>query len=205
MSAEAAFSPAPLARLAPSVESAAGYADGYAAGWAAGTRAAARTAALEQMRAAEEEVTRIKRRAASCHAAVALLMTAAEAARARTAPVLDEARGTLAAAALVLAEAVLGMELADGATSARAALLRALAVRDDEEVVSIRMHPEDIALLRTGLSDGAGVMGIPDGVELAADPGLARGDAVAELADGYLDARLSTALARVRRVLEEGE
>jgi flagellar assembly protein FliH len=44
---------------------------------------------------------------------------------------------------------------------------------------------------------------VPDGVELVADPQLARGDAVAELADGYLDARLSTALARVRRVLEE--
>jgi flagellar assembly protein FliH len=203
MSAETVFSPVPLARSGASLESATGYADGYAAGWAAGTRAAARAAAVEQMRAAEEEVARIKRRAASCHAAVALLMTAAEAARARTAPVLDDARQTLAAAALELAETVLGMELADGETSARAALLRALAVRDDEEVVTIRMHPDDIAALRAGLSDGAGAIAVPDGVELVADPQLARGDAVAELADGYLDARLSTALARVRRVLEE--
>lgn len=201
MSAEA-FAPLPLR---PTVDSASGYADGYAAGWSAATRAASRQAADERQRAAEEEVVRIKRRAASCHAAVTLLMTAAEAARTRTAPVVEDARETLAGAAVELAERLLGMELADGQVSARAALARALAVREGEDVVAIRMHPDDVAVLRAGLAEGAGAsVAIPNGVELVADPHLARGDAVSELGEGYLDARLSAALARVRRVLEEG-
>lgn len=200
MSAEV-FSPSPFGRVASSTEHASGYANGYAAGWAAGSRAAARTAALEQMRAAEEEVARVKRRAASVHAAVALLMTAAEAARARAVPVVEDCRQTLATAAVELAEAMLGAELATGETSAVAAVQRALAVDDDVDVVRIRLHPDDVDLLLSGLTDGAAAMGIPDGVTLVADHTLARGDAVSELTEGYLDARLSTALDRARRAL----
>lgn len=200
MSAEA-FVPPPLVRAVPGVGRAAGYADGYAAGWAAGSRAAARAAAIEQMRVAEEEVTRIKRRAATVHSAVALLMTAAEAARARAVPVVDECREEMTRAALELAEAVLGSELTAGEASARAAVARALAVPDDVEVVRIRLHPEDVRLLQDGLSEGVAAIAVPDGVTLVPDPSLARGDAVSELPDGYLDARLSSALDRARRAL----
>ena len=45
--------------------------------------------------------------------------------------------------------------------------------------------------------------GIPDvvGLELVADPTLAPGDAIGRHPDGYLDARITTALSRARAAL----
>jgi flagellar assembly protein FliH len=100
------------------------------------------------------------------------------------------------AAALELATVVLGCELADGERSARAALARVL---DDPQVPgvhTVRLSQRDLDALRA-----AG--GVPDvaGLELVADPTLAPGDAVGRHPDGYLDARITTALARARAAL----
>jgi flagellar assembly protein FliH len=62
-------------------------------------------------------------------------------------------------------------------------------------VAAVRLHPADIAVLKAaGLPQGTGV-------ELVPDPSLARGDAMAEYPQGWLDARLGTALARARSAL----
>ncbi|MFS0702834.1 FliH/SctL family protein, partial [Cellulomonas sp. 179-A 4D5 NHS] len=102
----------------------------------------------------------------------------------------------LHAAALELAAAVLGTELADGERSARAALARVLGNPLVPGVHTVRLHPRDLAALQA-----AGGVPATSGVELVADPALAPGDAIGEHPDGYLDGRIDAALDRARAVL----
>jgi flagellar assembly protein FliH len=142
------------------------------------------------------------RRAAEHADSLAVLTAAARAAADRSAPVLASAESTLHAAAVQLAAAVLGRELADGPASARAALDRVL--RAGLEVHTVRLSPRDHEVLRVAMAPGAAVLAdLPalTGVELVADPALAPGDAVGEYPDGYLDARIVDALDRARAAL----
>ena len=86
--------------------------------------------------------------------------------------------------------------LADAAhNGAVAALARVRAA--DVEPVAVRLHPEDLRALGPDPE-------LPEGARLVADPSLSRGDAVADLPDGWLDARIGTALERARTALETG-
>ncbi|WP_413451438.1 FliH/SctL family protein [Georgenia phoenicis] len=191
----------PLTTVRPEAASvAAGYSSGYTAGWSAGTRAAAQEAEAQRRLAAEQLAARAQRAATAAQEALNTLARAAEAARHRAAPVLDEAESALTRAAVDLAETVLGTELRDGDASAHAALRRALSVRD-EGLVRIRLHPADLVHLTETLSALPAELRVPEGVELVADPELGPGDAVSELEEGYLDARIGAAVARVRDAL----
>ncbi|TFC87165.1 FliH/SctL family protein, partial [Cryobacterium sp. TMT3-29-2] len=134
--------------------------------------------------------------------AVALLAAAAAALHARTVPVVQDAEDTLVTTALELAEAILCHSLGDADASARAALGRALASGESigtgalgtVRPHSVRMNPDDLALIDLVTREDAGV-------DFTADSGLARGDAIAEFPDGFLDARIGTALARAKAAL----
>lgn len=163
---------------------------GHAAGYAAGLRVAereldARRAQLEAEAAvvAEESRRRVESALAALDAAAARL-------DARTAPVLASADATLTAAALELATAILHREPV--ATSAEA-LDRALALAGDETPRRVRLNPADVVAL------GA----VAGTVELLADPAVAAGEAIVELAHGEIDARLEASLARIRSTLAE--
>jgi flagellar assembly protein FliH len=175
-----------------------GFTRGHAAGYAAGLRKAeAEVRVLRGELEAEHAAAREEgqRRLAS---AVVLLESAAAALHARTAPILAEADDELADAAVALAEAILGYELSDAATGAKAALKRALSAPDPEAAVAVRLHPDDLALLQAELPKTerttAQITWVPD-------PSLTRGDAVAEYPDGELDARIGSALERARAAL----
>lgn len=169
---------------------------GHAAGYAAGLRAAemdvaARAAALE----ADHAATLIHLQARA-DLAVATLNAAAVALDARTVPVLEEAHAAIAEAAMQVAEAVVASELGDEGAAAKSALHRALDSVDVGVVHAVRLNPADLSTL--GEATLAAV-----GVTFVADASLARGDAVTEFADGYLDARITTAVARARAAIEE--
>ena len=168
---------------------------GHAAGHAAGLRAAELEAAQLRTAMQAEFDRRLAERMAEVSAAAAALTRAAAALNARTAPVLAEADSTLAAAAVTLTETLIGHAQGDHDAFARAALDRALAAAGTDVVQRVRMHPEDLALVGTTAAQG---------VELVPDAALGRGDAVAELQDGLIDARLSSALDRVRTALLGG-
>jgi flagellar assembly protein FliH len=169
---------------------------GHAAGYAAGLRAAeveiaARIAGLEAEHAAE-----ISHARARTDRALALLAAASSALDARTVPLLATAHAAIADSALRLAEAVIVSELSHGGAAAASALHRALTGVDAARVHTVRMNPLDLdTLVRLGLE--------PEGVDFTADPSLARGDAVTEFPDGYLDARIASALDRARSAIEE--
>lgn len=179
-----------------------GYTQGHAAGYAAGLRAAA----AEQERQSRERQAELDAVLASAREsqdrAVALLAAAGAAFQQRFELVLHDAEAVLAAGTIDLAEAVLGYELHDGERTARAALRRALGAQDRRggtpEVAAVRLHPADVEILD---AVGATAAARNAGVELVPDPALARGDAMARYPDGWLDARLGTALDRARAAL----
>jgi flagellar assembly protein FliH len=114
---------------------------------------------------------------------------------ARLEPTLGAARAALMDNAVELAEALLGRELSDGEQSARGIAARVLACDGAREVTRVRVHPAEVAAVAELLTGRE--------LEVVGDPALGRGDAVAELPDGFLDARITSALARVRRALAE--
>lgn len=170
---------------------------GHAAGHAAGLRAAELEATALRAQLQAEFDRRVAERLAEVSAAAAALSRAAASLNARTAPVLAEADATLAAAAVELAEALLGSAQADATAFARTTLDRALSAADTEVVQRVRMNPDDLAAV-------AGTLPEAGDIEFVADPALARGDAIAELQHGLLDARLTTAVARARAALLGG-
>lgn len=171
---------------------------GHAAGYAAGLRAAAaETAALRASLEAETRAA-LAHHAARTDRALTVVAQAAVALDARQLALRTEAQETLVAAALSLAEAILGYEVRTNAESTVvAALTRALTVVDPAEVVAVRLNPIDLDVLPAGAADEIGVT-------ITADASLARGDAQADLAKGFIDAALGTALDRARQELLGG-
>lgn len=170
---------------------------GHAAGYAEGLRAAAVDDNDRVARRDAEHSAVLRHGEARVDRAVQLLLNAALALNTRTVPVLREAEDTLVRTAVDLAEAILGSELSHAGNAARQALARVLDHADHADhppIHTVRMHPDDLAVLGEEI-------GTPAGVDFTADPLLARGDAIMEFPDGYLDARISTALARVKAAL----
>lgn len=170
---------------------------GHAAGFAAGLRAAQaeadeRLASLEAAGAA-----RLASREAHLGEVVATAELVLQAVHRVVTPTLEQSDETLIHAAIELAEAVIGHELSQHEAAAAAALRRILhelageATRTD---VILRLHPDDAEVLREARS-------LPDSFDVRSDATLARGDAIAELPDGLIDARIGTALARAKLAL----
>jgi flagellar assembly protein FliH len=185
--------PAPEAVVFPALDlmgETEGYTRGHAAGYAAGLRRAADEVAARESELVARQAAAVAAERARTDRAVAVLDSAARALELRTAPVLADADAQLVAAALALAEAVVGRELSHAPHAARAALGRALSEPDAAAVVAVRLHPDDLALVADSVDASR--------VDLVADAGLERGDAVAVYPDGELDARIGSALARAR-------
>lgn len=173
---------------------AAGYAKGFAAGWAAGQRRAQREASAAQARVEEENRLANEARTEAFVDSMDRVASLMVAIQERDELVVDEMKDTLATAALQLATALLGAELRSSDNGARAALTRALSLSDPKEIVRVRMNPADIAALEYG--------GVESPVDLVADSELEPGDAISELPEGFLDARLSAAISRAQVALE---
>ncbi|ASD21927.1 flagellar assembly protein [Cryobacterium sp. LW097] len=176
---------------------------GHAAGYAEGLRAAAaavdaRVATLEAEHAELMQAAGRQR-----DRTLEVLNAVVRALETRTVPVLHDVEDTLLGAAIDLAEAIIGHALADEATAVRSALAR---TRADGAAGSlghtVRLNPHDLAALDGSALDGSALAG--SGVTLVADASLSRGDAVSEFPDGYLDARIGSALQRARAALAGG-
>lgn len=199
MSIEASFSPAAFPALRSGALEAVelrSRASGHAAGYAAGLREAAEEIAERAARQQEEAAAAIAEGELRVQRAVAALRAATVALERRTVPVLAQAQDAIAATAIELAEAIVGRELSDADTAAASALHRALADVVLELVHRVRLNPDDLAALDAEVIAAAGITLIPD-------PSLDRGDAITEFEDGYLDARVSSALERARAAILE--
>lgn len=192
------FAPAHFTLLAPSpteqLAQNASQSHGYAAGYAQGIRAAevlARTQREELERAAAHAEAI---RQAEHTEAMRALEAAADALRACAVPVLEQASTVLVESALLLAQKVIGSELSDAESGARAALERSLAGVDVSTVRHVRMSPLDLQVL--------GLDTVPNtSIALVPDPSLSQGDALTAFDEGFLDARIHTAFERASAAL----
>jgi flagellar assembly protein FliH len=174
---------------------------GYAAGWAQGQREAFAAAEAEQARREAQAQAEAEAQAAAVMQALDALAAAAVSLEHRTVPVATELEDAVVRAAFALTETLLGRELAVAEEPGRDAIGRVLALAPAGRPVTVRLHPNDHATLSGGQS-GVITLDIEGRtVTLVPDPALRSGDAVAECDASMIDARLDTALARVREVL----
>ena len=179
---------------------------GHAAGYAAGLRVAhAETEAL-RARLDAEHAARSAALEAETARRVAALVAATDALLARTVPVLESAEQSVVDAAMELADAAVGYAIrasrpapdtasagleARAESGAEATVRRALALVDHTVAIAVRLSP----------ADAAAVAALDLPVAVRADVMLADGDAVVDLPDGVLDARIGVALDRAKDAL----
>ncbi len=181
---------------------------GYAQGWAQGLREAAERGERELARHRSQRQRLEQEHAARLAAAVTAVEDAAQRLRRAEIELTEQACDTLVRAAVELAELLLGRQLADAQASARAVLSRVLPLVAERQPVTIYLSPAEHAVL-TGPQAGSllAAAGLADAdaerVRLECDRALAPGDAVAHCGASTIDARLSTALARLRGALSE--
>jgi flagellar assembly protein FliH len=159
--------------------------DGRESGYAAGLAAAR----------AEMQVAAEKARLAQESAFTAL---DAAVAQARSVLVTEGSRLEHAAVELAfnIAQAVLGRELKLATSPGLEAIRRALAESPDSDGAVVRLNPADAQAL-------SGNDQVPRGVTIVPDPSVGAGGCVLEVGAALVDARLETALERVRRVLDD--
>jgi len=167
---------------------------GHAAGYAAGLRAAGAELAGQKAALDAEHRAALLHDAARTDRAIVVLTAAALALDSRLLPVVSDAQDAIAASALDLAETIIGAELANSERSAKAALARVLAAVDPATITTIRLNPLDLSVLDENVRAASAV-------SFTADASVARGDAIADLPLGYLDARITTAVARARAAI----
>lgn len=166
---------------------------GHAAGYAAGRQQVERE--LEALRAAIEldGTRRAQQGSAEVQSALDALARSAAEFRQRELPTLHAVETAIASAAIELAEAIVGHELSAADDSARAAVQRAVHEAGGTGS-AIRLNPEDAAVIAAG-------GGLSTGLDLVADPSIRRGDAVVDVANGSIDARIANSIARAKAAL----
>ncbi|HET9143757.1 FliH/SctL family protein [Actinophytocola sp.] len=173
--------------------------EGYAIGWAQGMREARESTIAARQRAERELEHTLRQRDERVERAMAAMSAAAGRIREITVQRSEELSELILAAAIDLAEAIVGAELsADVLGATRTAVARALAQLPAGPAVIVRLNPEDLA----ELTDAGDLP--PSGaheVTFVADPEVARGDAVAQNKVSTVEATVSGALQRVRAEL----
>jgi flagellar assembly protein FliH len=169
-----------------------GFAAGHAEGIAASADALAATERAAQERMAEAQ-NRWERRLVSATAALGAAVAQLEQA---AVPVADELRAQVLQSVLVLVEDLLGRELATVDTAGVDALRRTLTLLPTDAPSVVRLHPDDLAEV-----PAEALAALPPTVTVIGDHSVERAGAVAECGVQRVDARLSTALARVREAL----
>jgi len=177
---------------------AAAQAEGFAAGYANG-----RTKAASEVRSElESELTALRQAGAQREAAVSSLLSSLAQAlndlETRLAPTYDQVADKLGTAAFQIVEAIFGRELALSKELALDAVRRACAAAPRSADLILWLNPDDALGLEN--IDLSAILGRP--VRLLTDPMLRSGDARAESGATRIDARLATALGRVRELLE---
>ncbi len=175
---------------------AAGRAEGHAEGYAEGLAAAAAEARLTAAQVRAESEAAERQRDAHLARAVELLLTAADAFRSTEQVVLADIEDTVAELALSIARTVLDRELVTSADPGADAIARALALVPDNCPVTLRLHTDDVLVLRD-----VSALALSRELVVVADPGVEPGGCVAEAAGRQVDAQVGPALARVAAVL----
>jgi flagellar assembly protein FliH len=177
---------------------------GYAQGWAHGLRDAADSQAGELAAASADRASLRDRAELQVALALQALQAAAAELRQSSVSITESIEDQILAAAVEIAEALLGRELRDPEVAAPAALARVLRLAPADEPVTVWLHPADHDTLTapagtalTGSVEGA----TGRGLTFEIDPELHPGDARARCGSTIIDARLAAGVARLREYL----
>lgn len=171
----------------------AGYEEGYAEGMSQ-ARHDAQTAARKAAAAAS---VALREQKAALDGAVAAVTEAVQRLEAMTAAEFLPTERGIVEAAYRLAEVLVGREMQVAASPVRDAVLRAFRLAPEGEAVVLRLSPTEADAVSdvVALAGGRQVTVVPD-------HGVAPGGCVLDAGCARIDARLETALARVREVLD---
>ncbi|MEO6503719.1 MAG: FliH/SctL family protein [Jatrophihabitantaceae bacterium] len=177
---------------------------GYAQGWSQGSREAADSGAVERALAQAGLESSLAAHRQRVESAVQALHGAAAQLQQSTMSITDQITDQILAAAVELAEALLGRALSDPDIAAPAALARILRLAPAGEPVTVWLNPADHDTL-TGPA-GTALIGSVEGatgrgITFETDPSLQAGDALARCASTTIDARLAEGVARLREYL----
>jgi flagellar assembly protein FliH len=177
---------------------------GYAQGWTQGLRDAAESQAGERAAADADRSALRHRQEQQVGSALHALQAAAADLRQSTMSITDDIEDQILAAAVQLAEALLGRELRDPEVAAPAALARVLRLAPANEPVTVWLHPADHDTLTAPA--GKALIGSVEGatgrgLAFEIDPELQPGEAHARCGSTTIDARLAAGVARLREYL----
>ena len=180
---------------------------GYSQGWAHGLRDAADSQAGDRAAANADRASLRDRQQEQVASALLALQTAAADLRQSTMTITDDIEDQILAAAVELAETLLGRELRDPEVAAPAALARVLRLAPANEPVTVWLHPADHHTLTA--PTGTALIGSVEGstgrsLTFEIDPDLQPGDARARCGSTSIDARLAAGVARLRAYLSSG-
>jgi len=111
----------------------------------------------------------------------------------------QEAEEDVVALALAIAKRILHRELTVAPDALLGLVKAALEKIEAREVHTVRIRPEDAAMVKQFLEK----MGLPQRIEVLSDPGLERGAAILDSKRGALDASVETQLAEIERGLAD--
>jgi flagellar assembly protein FliH len=111
----------------------------------------------------------------------------------------QEAEADVVTLALAIARRVLHRELTVAPDALLGLVKAALEKIEAREVHTVRIRPEDAPMVKQFL----GKMGLPQRVEIVADPGLERGAVILASSRGSLDASVETQLSEIERGLAD--
>lgn len=172
---------------------------GHSAGYAAGRKAATETLATDRAALRDEADRVLSGQIDGLRSALDAVHQAAGELNAQTGAAMEGTEQAVLSAAIEIAGMILGRAIAEDRDGAAvAALRRALDAAPPVPVRVVRMHPADLELV-------AMVARTEPGLQLTADPRVARGDAMVDLPDGVIDASIAGAIDRVRRALAGGD
>lgn len=167
----------------------AGFAKGYSSGLAAVRKASREDAARN-----ETAVAAMTARATAVHQQQqALAQSTLAALNKAVLPVVADAEKALLRYAVQLAEQITGVHMQDGQSRAVSIAARILG-QGDAAPVTVRVNPMDVHSVTELLATTPALV--------AADPSMSPGDAVATYPNGWLDARIGSAVQRVKDQLE---
>lgn len=103
--------------------------------------------------------------------------------------------------AVAIAEQIIQREIASGPSVIEQVVARALEYAQAAPVTRIMVHPDDLETVQRWLPEALGEPAAQ--IELMGDTAVGRGGCVIGTKTGFIDARIETQLAEVRRVLAE--